>query len=161
MTPTGIGGDYLWLHDNSTNSTTTISPSVSTVYQVQFTSDDQCQSDLDQVFVTLVSTPEADIEAIPGDTICSGEEITLTIGQIGANYSWSTLETSQSITDTLFSNGNVPQTYTYSVTVTIPGCSEDAADTIEIVVNPIPEIINSRFLPTAYVLVKKLRFLQL
>ena len=151
MTPTGIGGSYLWLHDNSTNPTTTISPSVSGVYQVQFTSDDQCQSDLDQVFVTLVSTPEADIEAIPGDTICSGEEVTLTIGQIGANYSWSTLETSQSITDTLFSNGNVPQTYTYSVTVTIPGCSEDAADTIEIVVNPVPEIINSRFLPTAYV----------
>ena len=60
VTPRGIGGSYLWLHDNSTNPTTTISPSVSGVYQVQFTSDDGCQSDLDQVFVSLVSTPEAD-----------------------------------------------------------------------------------------------------
>ena len=127
MTPTGIGGDYLWLHDNSTSSTTTVSPGVSGVYEVQFTSDDGCQSDLDQVYVIVVSNAIAEIEAIPGDTICSGEEVTLSVGQIGANYSWSTLETTQSITDTLFSNGNVPQTYTYSVTVTIPGCSEVAA----------------------------------
>ena len=28
VTPTGIGGDYLWLHDNSTSSTTTVSPGV-------------------------------------------------------------------------------------------------------------------------------------
>ena len=142
VTPMAIGGDYLWLHDNSTNPTTTISPSVSTVYEVQFTSDDGCQSDLDQVFVSLVSTPEAIIDVFPGDTICSGDEVTLSIAQIGANYSWSTLETSQSITDTLFSNGSSPQTYTYSVTVTIPGCSEDASDEIEIVVNPIPEILS-------------------
>ena len=39
---------------------------MSGVYEVQFTSDDGCQSDLDQVYVTLVSTPEANIESLPG-----------------------------------------------------------------------------------------------
>jgi gliding motility-associated-like protein len=143
VTPTGIGGTYLWLHDASnTTSSATITPSVSGVYQVQFTSLLGCISDLDQVVVNLVSSPIADIVVLPGDTICSGEEVTLLVSQIGAIYSWSTLESTQSISDTLYSNGNSPQIITYSVTVGIAGCSEVAEDSVQIVVNPIPSILN-------------------
>jgi hypothetical protein len=90
----------------------------------------------------LVSSPIADITVFPADTICSGEEVTLSVSQIGAIYSWSTLETTQSISDTLFANGNVPQIVTYSITVGIAGCSEIAEDSVQILVNPIPSILN-------------------
>jgi hypothetical protein len=42
----------------------------------------------------------------------------------------------------LFANGNVPTIVTYSITVGIQGCSEVAKDSVQIVVNPIPSILN-------------------
>jgi gliding motility-associated-like protein len=141
VTPTGIGGTYLWLHDASnTSSSATITPSVSGVYQVQFTSLLGCQSDLDQVVVNLVGNPDATINVLPGDIVCSGTTITLTTVQNGALYSWTPNGNTQSITETVFSNGQLADTLTYSVIVTIPGCSEPAYDTINVIVNPIPLI---------------------
>jgi hypothetical protein len=141
VTPTNIGGMYLWLHDASnTNSSATITPSVSGVYQVQFTSLLGCQSDLDQVVVNLVGNPDATINVLPGDIVCSGTTITLTTVQNGALYSWTPNGNTQTITETVFSNGQLADTITYSVIVTITGCSDPAYDTVDVIVNPIPLI---------------------
>lgn len=141
VTPTGIGGTYLWLHDASnTSSTATITPNVSGVYRVQYTSLLQCKSDLDQVVVNLVGNPDATINVLPGDIVCSGTPITLKTVQTGALYSWSPNGNTQSITETVFSNGQFADTLTYSVIVTIPGCSKPAYDTVDVIVNPIPLI---------------------
>ena len=143
VSPTGIGGQYLWLHDASnTTSSATIMPSVSGVYQVEFTSALGCISDLDQVVVNLVGNPDATINVFPGDIVCSGTSITLTTVQSGALYSWTPNGNTQSISETVFSNGQLADTLTYSVIVTIPGCSEPAYDTVDVIVNPIP-IINT------------------
>jgi valyl-tRNA synthetase len=62
--------------------------------------------------------------------------------QSGALYSWTPNGNTQSISETVFSNGQFADTLTYSVIVTIPGCSEPGYDTVDVVVNPIP-IINT------------------
>ncbi|MEM8583544.1 MAG: hypothetical protein AAGF87_04700, partial [Bacteroidota bacterium] len=81
---------------------------------------------VDDIVITQPNTPVA-VDLGPDQTICLGNSITLDAGNPGANYLWSTNETTQTI--------NISASGTYSVTVD-NGCNT-ASDEIVIDVLPI------------------------
>ena len=119
------GADFLW----STNETSqSISVSISGNYSVTVTDPNGCQQ-TDSIYITVHPLP---IVLLSSDTsFCNGNSLTLDAGNAGADFLWSTNETSQSIS--VNASGN------YSVTVTDPnGCQQ--TDSIDITVHPLPII---------------------
>ncbi|MBT8258758.1 MAG: hypothetical protein KJO49_09830, partial [Bacteroidia bacterium] len=118
---TASGGEnYEWSTGETTQSIS-VSPNVSTTYTVIATTGNV--SDTDDVIVNVNPIPSAN--AGPDVSIINGDSTVLTATG-GNNYSWSTGETTQSIT---VSPG---QTTTYSVTVELNGCesSDDVIVTV-------------------------------
>lgn len=70
-------------------------------------------------FTTIIvnSLPEVEIEAIPNDTACITEIVTLDAGNAGSEYFWSTTETTQQI-EVVNNSGPGGGLQTYWVTVT-------------------------------------------
>lgn len=123
QTLTVSGGDsYLW-STAETSTSIVVSPMADTYFYV--TATNSCGSDVDSVQI-LVNGANATITASL-DSVCQGQSVELTASG-GVNYSWSTGETTQVITDTPLSST------TYSVTVSGNGC-EDSTD-IYVVVKP-------------------------
>ncbi len=117
------GADYLW----STNETTqTIDVSSSGSFAVTVTDANTCQQS-DSIEVTVHPLP---IVQIGSDTaFCQGGILTLDAGNPGANYLWSTNETTQTI--------DVSSSGSFAVTVTDANTCQQS-DSIEITVHPLP-----------------------
>ena len=119
------GGTYLWSTGQVTQSIT-VSPLVTTTYTVLVTVNN-CQ---DQDEITIIVTDEVIVDAGEDETICEGESVVLTA--TGGNfYTWSTGETTQSITV------NPNQDTTYTVTAFV-GVAESDTDEVTVFVNPVP-----------------------
>jgi hypothetical protein len=116
----GTGGSsYLW---STSANTQTISGSTSGQYAVTVTSPNGCVT-TDQVQITIGSTPTVNLG--PDPIICDGSTATLSAGNPGMNYLWSTGQTSQSIT--------VGLQGIYIVNVIDPGSQCRGTDTIEVI----------------------------
>jgi hypothetical protein len=128
--PTPTGGTYLWSANanSATTSQVTVTPSATTTYSVAYTANG-CTAN-DNVTVTVIQNPVA---TLLSDTICFGQSTTLVAGPNGANYSWSTGQTTQTLTV------SPTVTTTYTVTVNIGGCAATSA-TATVTVNPIPSV---------------------
>lgn len=124
---TAVGGDhYLWNNGGVTN-TITVSPVVTTTYNVILTTSQGCDTTL-YYTVHVNSQPKGDITG--NFLICAGEATTLTATG-GVSYSWSNGTSGPSITET------PTVTTTYSVIITnAEGCSQTVSRSV--IVNPLP-----------------------
>src|SRR5690554_1280954 len=126
-TLTASGGiDYLWNTDDTT-SEITVSPLVTTTYEVLVTDANGCENTA-TVTVTVNPLPLAD--AGEDVAICIGESTTLTASG-GIDYLWNTGETTSEITVSPL------VTTTYEVLVTDANGCENTA-TVTVTVNPLP-----------------------
>ena len=127
---TTSGFSYQWYPTNSLSSSTIsnpiATPTITTIYTLTITNNTTGCTQTDEVFVILIG-PTA--FAWPDTTICEGQSVTL-YATGGTSYLWNTNATTPSITV------NPIVTKEYTVTVTTGGCS--AADTVTVVVNPLP-----------------------
>ncbi|WP_197429299.1 Ig-like domain-containing protein [Winogradskyella endarachnes] len=119
---------YLWNTGEVTNSII-VSPSETTTYSVTGYSMNGC-SDTISVVVTVI--PEVIAYAGEDVVICEGESVTLTASG-GMYYSWSTVETGNSIIV------QPSETTTYSVSVSDAYGNIDT-DTVTVIVNESPQI---------------------
>lgn len=132
-TLTGSGGSpsatYNW-SSGQNGPSISVSPNTTTTYTLTVT-DSGC-SDTDQVVVTVTPLPNAD--AGPSIAICDGQSTTLTAsgGTLPNHYSWSTGQTGSSI------NVTPANTTTYTVTVTVNGCTD--TDDVTVTVNEAPTV---------------------
>ena len=124
LSPTALGQSYLW----STGETTqTISVNNDATYWVQVYNANSCSAEL--IDTINLSLHPFYLNLGNDTTLCSGNPLTLNAGHSGANYHWSTGETTQTISVT--TSGN------YWVDVTNFGtCS--GSDTIAITFLPAP-----------------------
>ncbi len=118
------GADYSW---STGESTRTISVNAAGTYMVTVTRNGCSASDSKDITVNTVPVVDLGADA----SICSGSSITLDAGEFpGADYSWSTGESTRTI--------SVNAAGTYTVTVTQNGCS--ASDSKDITVNAVPVV---------------------
>ncbi|MCB9236093.1 MAG: T9SS type A sorting domain-containing protein [Bacteroidia bacterium] len=118
------GSDYLW---NTAATTQTILVDVTGSYNVTVTDGHGCIS-ADTMVLTVNPLPVVDIGN--DTTLCTGDSLQLDAGNSGANFLWSTLETTQSIT--------VSAAGTYWVEVTDGnGCIKRDSLILNLYVNPV------------------------
>jgi PKD repeat protein len=119
------GASYQW----SNNATTqTISVGVGTYY-VTITNASNC-SIIDTAVVSAganLTVPLVDVDA------CAGDTVTLSAGNTGASYLWSTGATTQTI--------SVISAGTFTCTVTDQGCNGSGSSTVSFNPNPTPEVL--------------------
>ena len=130
-------GPYLW---STGETTTTITVSDAGAYFVQATDTvTGCVGVSDDLVIDFFPDFDPDITPDGATAFCSGDSVVLTATE-GASYSWSTQETTQSIT--------VTQTGVYIVTVVdTNGCSGTAAQTVTVLPTPITEIVPDAVFP--------------
>jgi hypothetical protein len=131
LTLTASGAStYVWLPSNTTGSTLTDAPYVTTTYTVIGTSAFGCV-DSASITITVNPLPVYTISST-ADSICLGDTATLTVNGNNLSYLWQPgNQTTSSITVTPSTNT------TYSVTLTTPeGCQDST--TYEIYVGPNP-----------------------
>ncbi len=124
--PTGVS--YLWLNNNATSQSITVTPLVTTNYTL-VVSNVNCS---DTVVHQVVVTPQP-TASITGDTeICLDESTNLTANPAGGNYVWLHGPTAQTV--------NVSPTVNtiYSVLVALGNCIDSAS--VEVEVNPLPAV---------------------
>ncbi|WMI67276.1 hypothetical protein [Mangrovimonas sp. YM274] len=129
LTATG-GNTYVW-NTGATAATITVSPAVTTTYEVTgFVNG--CEA-TDTVIVTVEedTTVIVNVNAGEDQTICQGSTVTLTATG-GDSYLWNTGETTASITV------SPEATTTYSVTAYIG--ENEGTDDVTVTVNPIPNV---------------------
>ncbi|MCF8303477.1 MAG: T9SS type A sorting domain-containing protein [Bacteroidales bacterium] len=123
------GVDFLW-NTGDTTSQITVSPQTDTTYFAEVFNAEGC-SDIDSVEVAMHPLPEAN--AWPDTAICLYDSVTL-YAQGGSSFTWNTGETGNEITV-----APLQDTY-YSVEAFNEfGCSD--LDSVEVVVNPLPEAL--------------------
>jgi len=130
LTASGSGGVGNYTFSWSTGATTaaiTVSPSSTTSYTVTVTDANRCSAAASQT-VTVSQAPDASISP-QNAGICNGQSITLTASG-GTTYSWSTGETTASITVSPTS------TTQYSVTVSIGTCTASASRNVSVNQSP-------------------------
>ena len=121
-----LGTSYLW---NTGETTQTIDASTQGSYYVMVGNSIGCIATSNPTLVTNNQLPSVSISTSGSTTICQGNNVSLT-ASAGASYSWSTGETTQSIT--------VSTSGSYSVTLTDGnGCSSVSSPEL-ITVNPLP-----------------------
>ncbi|WP_353777530.1 T9SS type A sorting domain-containing protein [Winogradskyella sp. 3972H.M.0a.05] len=121
VTLTASGGtDYLW-NTGATTQSIEVSPSSTTTYSVEVSTND-C-SDTDEVTVTV--NPSPNVSAGNNVTILYGESTTLTASG-ATTYQWNTGSTDESI------DVSPTETTTYTVTGTTNGCSDEATVTVTV-----------------------------
>ncbi len=123
------GGTYLWSGGLGTNSSITVSPNITTVYAVTYTSIGCANTATDSTTVTVNPSPTVTSNS---DTICSGQNTTLTAtpSPAGGTYVWSGGGVSQSIVV------NPLVTTPYTVTYTLAGCTANATSNITVNATP-------------------------
>ena len=139
LTSSQVSGN-VW---STTESTQTITVSVSGSYSVMYTDGNGCSAISAPVTVIVNANPAAPtISANGPTTFCAGGSVDLTSSLVGGN-NWSTLETAQTI--------NITSSGSYTVTyIDGNGCSATSAPTLVTVnVNPATPIISANS-PTTF-----------
>jgi PKD repeat protein len=119
---------YSW-NTGATTPSISVTPSATTNYTVTGTSTG-C-SNTKTISVTVKATPTV---AVAGATVCNGTSVSLTAGG-AASYAWNTGATTASISVT------PTVTTVYTVTGTTTGCIN--TKTVNVIVNPIPNVTSS------------------
>ncbi len=133
------GGTYLWSTGASSNPLN-INPTSSATYTVTVTNSSTGCSATANHTINVNANP---VVGIAGDTIiCEGYSTTLTASG-GNNYSWSTGETTASITITPPLGNSV---YTVTVTNTSTGCFTVRNVTVQVVTAPNAQITGNNFI---------------
>ena len=132
LTATGAN-NYKW-STGETTSSIIVSPSITTTYTVTDTTSG-CGGAPQTFVITVNPTPTVTVTLSPA-TICPGSSSTLSASG-AANYSWSTSETSSSITVSPLI------TTTYTVTGTTGGCSEIQTGIVNVTPTPTVSILAS------------------
>ncbi len=132
VTLTASGGEIYQWSNGFTNDTITLSPLSTTTYKVIISTLAGCKDSID---VTAIIHPLPSIQLTNNTTICMGDTATLTVSG-GANYQWSTSETTPDIKVS-------PSTLTtYSVIVTsINGCIDSSNVDVDAIPLPTPLIL--------------------
>ena len=134
-----VGFTYLW---NNGATTQSISTTTSGSYSVTVTALNGCAATSAVQTITVLPITIPTISASGPTTFCYGNNVTLSSsGQVGSTYSWSTGETTSSIT--------VSATGSYSVTTTTNGCSV-SSNPISVTVNQLPITNISQSGPTTF-----------
>ncbi len=126
---TGYGAEFD--HDWSTDETTpTVDVNATGTYSVTVTSPEGCE-EIDNIDVIVHDLPVVDLGVDPG--LCEGETWDLDAGNAGADFDWSTDQSTQVIT--------VNETDTYSVTVTDEfNCATEVSIDLVFHLNPVLEL---------------------
>ena len=130
-TPNLPNGVYNWITANETTQSISVSPQVTTTYDVEYTLNG-CTSAIATSTVTVTPLP---IITVPNITICDGATgtLTATANVAGGTYTWSQGGTTASIMEG-------PQTTTsYNVSYTVNGCTSNTENPT-ITVNPLPNV---------------------
>ncbi|OFY19264.1 MAG: hypothetical protein A2X02_02065, partial [Bacteroidetes bacterium GWF2_29_10] len=122
-TLTGNGGTVYSWSNLATTQTISVTPNLTTTYYLTVSHNGKSDTDFAIVYVNPIPSADAGSDK----TIEIGDNTTLTASG-GTVYSWSTSQTSQTITVNPTVNSN------YSVTVTFSGCS--ASDNVNVIVIP-------------------------
>ncbi|NVO01520.1 MAG: gliding motility-associated C-terminal domain-containing protein [Bacteroidetes bacterium] len=119
------GSSYLW-NTSETTASISVSPSISTTYQVTVTNANSCTA-TDQVAVTITPDP---VVSANNSTICSG--LSTNITPVGATtYLWNTGATSNPLVVSPIT------TTTYTVTGTTNGCTGTAISVVTVNQSPV------------------------
>jgi predicted transcriptional regulator len=122
-TLTATGGTAFAWTTGATTASITVNPTSSQVYRVTVTNANNCTN---TATATVTVTPPPTVSVTGDLTICVGESTTLT-ASAGSSYSWSTGNTTQSVT--VRPTVNTP----YTVTVTnASGCTGTATVTVQV-----------------------------
>lgn len=133
----GTGGYIYYWNNNQYTSGISVSPAYSQMYYVYAEDANQCRSATDSISVFVY--PPLNVTLTGGDTICSGQSVTLTANPSGGNggpyyYLWS--DGSQQATATVYPS----QTGNVSVMVTDQCTVIPATDSVPVHVYPTPQI---------------------
>jgi gliding motility-associated-like protein len=136
----GTSYTFNWDHTSNTGATQLVNPLVNTTYTVYATNQNNCDSPVESIFVS-VRNPITGTISIE-DTICPGYPTSLSasaVGGIGVPYTfvWSTGETGVGANHTI-NNVNPSYTTTYTVTVEDVCESTPLVMTTRVVVAPLP-----------------------
>ncbi|MCJ8289737.1 MAG: gliding motility-associated C-terminal domain-containing protein, partial [Flavobacteriales bacterium] len=133
---------------NTTANTTTI-PSGDTAYasgswSVVCVSPDGCESDLSIPINITINTPPDTAVANSNSPVCVGDDILLSSNSIpGATYEWSgTNGYFSSTQNPVITNAQLNNAATYSVTITLNGCSTSSVVPASVIVNAPPTVPN-------------------
>jgi hypothetical protein len=137
LTASGSAISYTWAGAVPVTDGVPFIPPASGIYTVTGTAANGCTA-TDAVQVNVQAQPNIGINVSPNDTVCFNTNITLG-GTGGSTYSWS----SPVVNNTAF---QATATATYTVTGTdLLGCTNTA--TIEITVNPLPNVFVASVMP--------------
>jgi gliding motility-associated-like protein len=130
-TPNIPNGSFNWITTNETTQSISVSPQVTTTYDVEYTLNG-CTSAIATSTVTVTPLP---IITVPNIIICEGATgtLTATANVAGGTFTWSQGGSTASITES-------PQaTTSYSVSYTVNGCTSNT-ESPTITVNPLPNV---------------------
>ena len=120
---------YSWSPNGETTQSITVYDAGD--YSVSVVTEDGCEGTSASTTVTMFQVEPATITIVGSLEFCQGERVEL-IASEGDSYLWSTTETSQ----TIFINS----AGTYSVIVTDENGCESASDSVDVIVNPLPQV---------------------
>jgi gliding motility-associated-like protein len=130
-TPNIPNGSFNWITTNETTQSISVSPQVTTTYDVEYTLNG-CTSAIATSTVTVTPLP---IITVPNIIICEGATgtLTATANVAGGTFTWSQGGSTSSITES-------PQaTTSYSVSYSVNGCTSNT-ESPTITVNPLPNV---------------------
>jgi len=135
------GGSFLWSPNGETTSSINDSPTITTMYSVQYT-----LNGCSEIAFHQIDVQDLPIVSVNDASTCSGEEVILTAtsNPIGGTFLWSPdNQTDPSITVSPTSNA------TYTVVYTYNGCSNSASSNVSVQSNPILTVSQNQNILTA------------
>ncbi len=129
LTATGVSGSILWTPGGATTPSITVSPNSTTTYTVA--ASNSCGSTSAQVTVTV--SPQPTVSAPANQSICSGNQVTLTATGISGNIVWTP---GGATTPSITVSPNSTTTYTVAAT---NSCGSTSAQ-VTVTVDPQPSV---------------------
>ena len=129
LSASGCGGTINW-STGASGSNIIVSPNINSTYTATCTEND-CQVSLTaSIDITVNPTPTISVN---NQTICSGNNTTLTASSCTGNITWNT-----GASGSILTLNNITTTTTYTATCTLNGCT--ATNTGTVTVNPTPTV---------------------